>query len=90
MEPSEGLVKLSLLPTGTRLLFRSRNEWRAAAIAGFAGERVSIQIASPRGRTYRIYRPMDSLLTFDGRFYRLTAENSAPVNAEIASYDRRW
>lgn len=90
MEHSAGKVKLSLLPTGTRLLFRSRNEWRAAAIAGFDGEKASIHIASPRGRTYRIYRSVDSLLTFDGRFYRLTAENSAPVNAQLASYDRRW
>lgn len=83
-------VALSHLPTGARLLFRSRNEWRAAAIAEFNENKVSIHVASPSGRTYRIYRPIDSLLIFDGRFFRLTGENPPPDKADFTMYDPRW
>lgn len=77
------------MPTGARLLFRSREEWRAATISGITGDRISIHIASPRGRTYRITRTPDTELHFDGRFFRLAAE-FVTDKAPFATYDPRW
>ncbi|MEW6362013.1 MAG: hypothetical protein AB1477_07845 [Acidobacteriota bacterium] len=90
MDPSQNKITLSQMPIGSRILFRSRNEWRAASIARVADGRVSIQIASPLGRIYRISRSADTALYFDGRFYRLRPKVNSGDFVPVAVYDRRW
>jgi hypothetical protein len=42
------------LPTGTRVVIRSRTDWRTGAIARSNDEKVTVSVASPSGRNYRI------------------------------------
>jgi hypothetical protein len=78
---------LGSLPVGARLILRCRADWRAATVAAFEPERVVLSVASPGGHTYRVRRPHDSPLAFDGH---------VPVLGEgcwrvgLARYDLRW
>lgn len=78
---------LAALPTGARLILRCRKDWRDATVVGVSDEKITLSVGAPSGRTYRVRRPPDSLLTFDG---------SIPVLGEgswracFVNYDRRW
>jgi hypothetical protein len=82
-------LTLGSLPVGARLILRCRADWRAATVAAFEPEtnRVVLNVASPKGHTYRVRRPEDSPLTRDG---------DVPVLGEghwrvsLARYDIRW
>ncbi len=85
---------LGSLPVGARLVLRCRKDWRAATIAGFeskedeATPRVVLNVASPTGHTYRVRRPHDSLLSYDGPIPLLGGEGHWRV--QLARYDVRW
>lgn len=78
---------LASLPTGARLILRCRKDWRDATIVAVSLEAVTLSVTSPTGRTYRLRRPPDSPLSFDG---------SIPILGEgrwrtgRARYDSRW
>jgi hypothetical protein len=78
---------LAALPVGARLILRCRKDWRDATIIGVSLEKITLSVGAPSGRTYRVRRPPDSLLFFDG---------SIPVLGEgswracFVNYDRRW
>lgn len=78
---------LSSLPLGARLILRCRKDWRDAAVVAVSLEAVTLSVFSPTGRTYRLRRPPDSLIFFDG---------SIPILGEghwktgFARYDARW
>lgn len=80
-------VTLGSLPLGSRLILRSRKDWRTAAIVAVNVDRITLSVASPTGHTYRMYRPHDSPLVYDG---------SIPLLGEgewrfcLARYDVRW
>jgi hypothetical protein len=82
-------VTLGTLPTGTRLVLRCRKDWRAATVASFdaATSRVVLSVGSPSGHTYRLRRPADSPLTFDGPIPIL---GEGHWRAGLARYDTRW
>ena len=48
------------MQVGSRLLVRSRVEWRHASISKLADEKVVITVCSPGGRTYRLRRKADA------------------------------
>jgi hypothetical protein len=95
VESTSGGLNLSLtetatlgsLPLGARLILRCRKDWRDATIVAVTTEAVTLSVFSPKGRTYRLRRPSDSPLAFDG---------SIPVLGEghwrtgLARYDARW
>jgi hypothetical protein len=80
-------LTLGSLPLGSRLILRSRKDWRTAAIVAVNVDRITLSVASPTGHTYRMYRPHDSPLFYDG---------SIPLLGEggwrfgLARYDVRW
>lgn len=83
----ENGLTLSALPIGARLILRCRKDWRDATIVTITPEAITLSIGAPSGRTYRVKRPPDALLTFDGTIPVL-GEGSWRVG--FASYDRRW
>jgi hypothetical protein len=89
--PSEAGAPFMLgsLPVGARLLLRCRADWRAATVAAFEVElgRVVLNVASPRGGSYRVRRPSDALLTHDGHIPLL---GEGHWRAGLARYDTRW
>ena len=78
---------LSSLPVGARLILRCRKDWRDATVAARTEDTITLSVFSPTGRTYRLRRPPDSPLSYDG---------SIPILGEghwrtgLARYDPRW
>lgn len=78
---------LSSLPVGARLILRCRKDWRDATVTAVTPEAVTLSVTSPKGRTYRLRRPSDSLLSFDGPIPVL---GEGQWRTGIARYDSRW
>ena len=78
---------LGTLPMGARLILRGRKDWRDATVVALSPEAVTLSVRSPSGRTYRVRRPPDSPLSFDGSI-PLLGEGS--WRAGLARYDMRW
>ena len=78
---------LGSLPTGARLILRCRKDWRDATIVAVSPEAVTLSVNSPTGRTYRLRRPYDSALSFDGPIPIL---GEGHWRAGFARYDARW
>jgi hypothetical protein len=87
--PGSALPTLGSLPVGARLILRCRADWRAATVAAFEAElgRVVLNVASPRGGTYRVRRPSDAPLSHDGHVPLL---GEGQWRAGLARYDVRW
>ena len=80
---------LGSLPVGARLVVRCRKDWRTATVAAVERDaaRVVLNVASPSGHTYRLRRPPDAPLSFDGAI-PLLGEGAWRV--QLARYDVRW
>ena len=84
---NENALTLSALPIGAHLILRCRKDWRDATIIVITPEAVTLSVGSPSGHTYRVKRPPDTLLTFDGTIPVL---GEGCWRAGFARYDRRW
>ncbi|REJ77807.1 MAG: hypothetical protein DWQ47_15690 [Acidobacteria bacterium] len=78
------------LLVGSRLLYRSRNDWRWAAVAKRTEERAVLTVTSPKGGTYRLRRSLWSEIVFDGELPILRIENEEDWRENLADYDTRW
>jgi len=85
-----GEVMLSDLPTGSRLLVRSKLDWRFAAVSKVVEERVVLTVCSPKGGTYRLRRQSDTLIVRDGLLYILPYECDDTWRENFGRYDVRW
>ncbi|MBD0372734.1 MAG: hypothetical protein ICV60_17955 [Pyrinomonadaceae bacterium] len=79
--------RLGSLPVGARLILRCRKDWRDATIVAVTLETVTLSVTSPTGRTYRLRRPLESPLAFDGSIPVL---GEGQWRAGLARYDARW
>ena len=84
---AEDPVTLATLPIGARLILRCRIDWRDATVVRVACDGVTLSVGSPSGRTYRVRRPLDAQLSFDG-LIPVLGEGS--WRAGLARYDARW
>lgn len=82
-----GGLTLGSLPLGSRLILRSRKDWRTAAIVAVNVDRITLSVASPSGYTYRMYRPLDAPLVYDGSIPLL---DEGGWRFGLARYDVRW
>ena len=78
---------LASLPIGARLIVRCRADWREAVVTAIAAERITLSILAPSGRTYRIRRPPNAPLIFDGT---LPILGEGAWRAMLARSDKRW
>ena len=78
------------LPIGSRLLYRSKSDWRTAAIARHGEEKVTLTICSPTGRTYRLSRMHDTEIIFEKNIPVLRTEYDDHWRDNLTVYDRRW
>ena len=84
---SENILTLGSLEVGARLILRCRKDWRDAVVTARSPEEVTLLVGSPSGHTYRVRRPADSPLSFDGSI-PILGEGS--WRAGRARYDLRW
>lgn len=85
--PPEQTYTLDALPTGAHLILRCRKDWRDATVVAVTPEAVTLSVGTPRGRTYRVRRPPDALLSFEGAIPVL---GEGSWRAGFARYDTRW
>ncbi|MBC7910373.1 MAG: hypothetical protein H7Y30_07735 [Pyrinomonadaceae bacterium] len=86
-EAVEAAQTLAALPTGAHLIVRCRKDWRTATVVFIAPDKITLSVAAPSGRTYRLRRPPDAPLTFEGAIPLL---GEGPWRAALALYDKRW
>lgn len=81
---------LASLPVGSRLIVRSRTDWRFAAISKVIEERVVLTVCSPSGCTYRLRRDSDTAIIRDGILYILPYDCEDSWKDNFGRYDVRW
>ena len=91
---ASALTTLGALPLGAHLILRCRKDWRTATVVRIELEKITLSVSSPTGRTYRMRRPPDAAISFDGHIPLLDA-SSKPASASawragLAHYDVRW
>lgn len=83
-------IKLSSIPIGGRLLVRSRVDWRTAVVARVSEADVTLSVASPKGRNYRLRRDPELEVGFENGLHFLRSESGDKWTENFASYDLRW
>lgn len=86
----ETVATLGSLPLGAHLILRCRKDWRTATVVRIELEKITLSVSSPTGRTYRMRRPPDAPLIFDGSIPLLGEITSSCWRATLARYDVRW
>jgi hypothetical protein len=90
MEPAEVQIKLDQLPVGSRLVVRSKANWRFAAVAKRSDERIVLTVCSPSGRNYPLWRNTDSEIFIEGTVPVLVNDEPDDWRENLGKYDRRW
>ncbi len=90
MEPAENEITLGDFPLGGRLLIRSKRDWRVAVVARRTEDFISISVASPTGYNYRLRRPADTHVSYDGLIPFIHSENAELWRENFSTYDLRW
>ncbi|MEZ5344160.1 MAG: hypothetical protein R2681_01275 [Pyrinomonadaceae bacterium] len=78
------------LPTGTRLLYRAKDDWRTAVVSKIDTEKATLIVCSPTGRTYRLRRDLDAVVVADGCFLILQIAVEDTWRENFTNYDPRW
>lgn len=81
---------LSDLTVGSRLVVRSKVDWRFASISKYDGKRIVITVASPTGFSYRLRRDLDTEIEFEGSVPVLKYDAEDTWRDNFGRYDTRW
>lgn len=90
MEITETQITLNTLTVGSRLIVRSRTDWRFAAVSRISDERITLTVCSPSGRTYRLWRDHGVELQLEGSIPVLPYETDDTWRDNFCGYDSRW
>ena len=90
METPQTIIRLDSLVTGSRLVVRSKKDWRFAAISKTVDGRVVITVASPTGSSYRLRREIDTEIIFEGDVPILRYDDTDTWRENFGRYDVRW
>jgi hypothetical protein len=78
------------LIVGSRLLYRSKENWRFAVLSRIDEEKATLIVCSPKGGTYRLRRNIDAEIIFDGKIPILKIEIEEDWRENFSDYDFRW
>jgi hypothetical protein len=90
VETAENELTLRDLPTGARILVRTKKDWRGAVISYFTEEKVTLLVCSPSGRTYRLSRDLETIILFEGRIPLIKIDTEENWRENFTKYDLRW
>ena len=90
LDNAETQITLGELPTGARLLIRSKNDWRSAVVLRFDEEKATLIVCSPNGRTYRMRRAIEAEIILDGKIPILKIKAVENWRENFVKYDIRW
>lgn len=83
-------MTLDQLPTGSRLLVRSKTTWRFAAVSRIIEETVVLTVSSPKGCNYRLRRGKDTEINTEGIIPVLNPSDTEDWRENFMELDRRW
>jgi hypothetical protein len=86
-ETSEEDVRLIV---GTRLIVRSKTDWRFASIARVEEEIAVLNVCSPTGRTYRLRRNKSDLAILSEVVPVIATKAKDNWQENLGCYDIRW
>ncbi len=89
-EPAQEFATLNNLSVGSRLVVRSRDDWRPAAVSKMSDERVVLTVCSPTGRTYRLSREPNAPICVEGRVPVLVHDRADDWRVNFGRFDIRW
>jgi hypothetical protein len=82
---------LGELPVGSRLVLRCRKDWREAVVSQIYEDKAVLIIWSVSGKTYRVRRPADAAIVFDGKIPVLPVEcDEIEWRENLIKSDTRW
>jgi len=82
---------LGSLPIGARLVLRCRKDWREAVVSQFYADKVVLIVNSITGKTYRVRRPIDAEIFFDGKIAVLPVTcDEIEWRESLIKFDTRW
>ena len=89
-ETSEHKITLEQLAVGTKLVVRSKIDWRFATVAKSVDDKIVLTVCSPTGRTYRLRRDLDAGVTYEGSIPILLSDFPEHWRDNFSHYDARW
>ncbi|MFN0277636.1 MAG: hypothetical protein ACKVRN_03435 [Pyrinomonadaceae bacterium] len=90
METAKTQITLASLAVGSRLLVRSRLDWRFAAVSKVSDDRIVLTVCSPTGRTYRLRREREAQILIEGTIPILPHDKADDWRENFSRYDHRW
>ena len=90
MGAAKAMMKLANIPLGGRLLVRARTDWRTAVVSRVSEDRITLSVASPKGRNYRLGRDPELRVDCENGLHFLCCDHAELWNENFASYDPRW
>jgi hypothetical protein len=90
MEAAETQISLSDLPVGTRLLIRTKTDWRSAVISRVGESGVALRVCCSSGRTYRTKRASEMSVVAEQNIFRLETIVEEDWRANFAKFEMRW
>ncbi len=78
------------LPVGTRLLIRTRKDWRSAVISRVGEADVALRVCCSSGRTYWTKRDSDTCVIFERNIFRLETLAPEDWRVNFAKFEVRW
>ena len=90
METTKTQITLDTLVIGSRLLVRSKKDWRFAAVSKMADGRVVLTVCSPSGYNYRLRRDLDAEIVYEGSIPILKYDETENWRENLSRYDLRW
>jgi hypothetical protein len=90
VEAAQAEITLDQFAVGTRVIVRSRKDWRFAAIARVADEKVVLTVCSPSGHCYRLRRDPTTAVALEGTIPILVYDAEDTWRDNFTRYDLRW
>ncbi|MCO6510272.1 MAG: hypothetical protein J5I65_05710 [Aridibacter famidurans] len=85
-----GPKMLGELIVGSKLLYRSKTDWREAVVSRRTASKAMLTVCSPKGYTYRLSRSLWSEIVLSGNIPVLRSVESEDWRENLATYDQRW
>lgn len=90
MEVLSSRILLSELPVGTRLLIRTKKDWRSAVISRVGETDVALRVCCSSGRTYWTKRASEMPVVREENIFRLETIADEDWRANFAKFEVRW
>jgi hypothetical protein len=90
METIQLQTTLRELPVGTRLLIRTRKDWRSAVVTRVGERDVSLRVCCSSGRTYWTRRDSEMSVLKEENIFRLETIAEDDWRTNFAKFEVRW